>query len=158
MRQGTHVLDVCELRSPFPGRYCISNAVMQPLCLWSRNSPPKQASIPLTKKSSDCIWQVYCCRVLHVLVQSATPGQAQQWQQEQQTYKDSVRTSTPATIQNALNNFNGVQMNPSKLYAPGAPPSNNAPLTPQEQGTVAAPQASQPATVVCKPFPQLLSR
>lgn len=101
--------------------------------------------------------QIYCCRVLHMPVQSATPGQTQQWQQEQQTYKDSVRTSTPATIQNALNNFNGVQMNPSKLYAPGAPPSNNAPLTPQEQGTVAAPQASQPATVVCKPFPQLLS-
>ncbi|CAL5220119.1 g2074 [Coccomyxa viridis] len=88
-------------------------------------------------------------------MQSAPPGEAQQWAQQQQAYKDSVRTSTPATIQNALQNFNGVQMNPSKLYAPGAPTSNNAPLTPEQQPQVqqqaqpvATPQALGPATVV----------
>ena len=73
-------------------------------------------------------------------MQSAPPAEAQQWAQEQQAYKDSVRTSTPATIQNALQNFNSVQINPSKLYAPGAPKSNNAPLTPEQQ-----PQAQQQA-------------
>lgn len=90
-------------------------------------------------------------------MQSAPPGEAQQWAQQQQAYKDSVRTSTPATIQNALQNFNGVQMNPSKLYAPGAPTSNNAPLTPEQQPQVqqqaqpvATPQALGPATVVCE--------
>lgn len=88
-------------------------------------------------------------------MQSAPPAEAQQWAQEQQAYKDSVRTSTPATIQNALQNFNGVQINPSKLYAPGAPTSNTAPLSPEQQPQaqarpVATPQALGPATVVCE--------
>ena len=90
-------------------------------------------------------------------MQSAPPPEAQQWAQEQQAYKDSVRTSTPATIQNALQNFNGVQINPSKLYAPGAPKSNNAPLTPEQKPQPqpaatpqATPQALGPATVVCE--------
>ena len=90
-------------------------------------------------------------------MQSAPPAEAQQWAQQQQAYKDSVRTSTPAEIQTALQNFNGVQMNPSKLYAPGAPKSNNAPLTPEQQPQtqqqappVATPQALGPATVVCE--------
>ena len=91
-------------------------------------------------------------------MQSAPPAQAQAWQQEREAYKDSVRTSDPATIQNALKNFNGVQMNPSKLYAPGAPASNVAPLTPQEQQAQQqqtqaprqAPLALAPAQIVCE--------
>lgn len=91
-------------------------------------------------------------------MQSAPPAQAQAWQQEREAYKDSVRTSDPATIQNALKNFNGVQMNPSKLYAPGAPASNVAPLTPQEQqvqqqqtqAPKQAPLALAPAQIVCE--------
>ena len=89
-------------------------------------------------------------------MQSAPPAEAQQWAQEQQAYKDSVRTSTPATIQNALQNFNSVQINPSKLYAPGAAASNTAPLSPEQQPQAqpqpaATPQALGPATVVCEP-------
>ena len=91
-------------------------------------------------------------------MQSAPPAQAQAWQQEREEYKQSVRTSDPATIQNALKNFNGVQMNPSKLYAPGAPASNVAPLTPQEQqaqqqqtqAPQQAPLALAPAQIVCE--------
>ena len=86
-------------------------------------------------------------------MQSAPPAQAQAWQQEQEEYKQSVRTSDPATIQNALKSFNGVQMNPSKLYAPGAPASNVAPLTTQEQQAQApqqAPLALAPAQIVCE--------
>ena len=91
-------------------------------------------------------------------MQSAPPAQAQAWQQEREAYKQSVRTSDPATIQNALKNFNGVQMNPSKLYAPGAPASNVAPLTPQEQqaqqqqtqAPQQAPLALAPAQIVCE--------
>ena len=95
-------------------------------------------------------------------MQSAPPAQAQAWQQEQEEYKQSVRTSDPAVIQNALKNFNGVQMNPGKLYAPGAPASNVAPPTPQEQQAQApqqAPLALAPAQIVCErpgPLPPTL--
>ena len=91
-------------------------------------------------------------------MQSAPPAQAQAWQQEREAYQQSVRTSDPATIQNALRSFNGAQMNPSRLYAPGAPASNVAPLTPQEQQAAQqqarapqqAPLALAPAQIVCE--------
>ena len=115
-----------------------------------RAAPASVKALHHTREHSQHDWS-------DVLMQSAPPPEAQQWAQEQQAYKDSVRTSTPATIQNALQNFNGVQINPSKLYAPGAPKSNNAPLTPEQKPQAqpaatpqATPQALGPATVVCE--------